>query len=61
LGVYLVLVVIGQLIGFGVSRIVDIYAPAFGLLTFLILFIAMFWLAWPIAVRLTEPKTPGPS
>ena len=56
MGVYLVTVVIGQAIGFGISRVVNEFAPAAGLLTFLVLFIAMFWLAWPVAVYLTEPK-----
>jgi hypothetical protein len=58
IGVYLVLVIIGQAVGFGFSRIVDGFAPAFGLLTFLVLFIVMFFAAWPLAVYLTEPKKP---
>jgi uncharacterized membrane protein YkvI len=57
--VYLVLVVIGQAVGFGFSRIVDGVAPAFGLLTFLVLFILMFFAAWPLAVHLTEPRKPA--
>ena len=43
-----------QTIGFGISRVVDSQYPAFGLMTFLILFIAAFFLAWPIAVRIAE-------
>ena len=43
-----------QAIGFGISRLVDYQFPAFGLMTFLILFIGAFFLAWPIALRITE-------
>jgi hypothetical protein len=43
-----------QAIGFGISRMVDYQYPAFGLMTFLILFIGAFFLAWPIALRIAE-------
>jgi len=40
--------------GFLISRVVDYQYPALGLMTFLILFISAFYVAWPIAVRLAE-------
>ena len=40
--------------GFLISRAVDYQYPALGLMTFLVLFISAFYLAWPIAVRLAE-------
>ena len=46
-----------QLIGFGISRAVDQFAPSFSLLVFLGLFLGSFGLGWPVAVRITQPKT----
>lgn len=52
--VYLISLVLVQIAGFGVSRLVDYEWPTLGLMTFLILFIAAFAIAWPIAVRVAE-------
>ena len=43
-----------QFIGFLVSRVVDYEWPTLGLMTFLILFMGAFGLAWPVAVRIAE-------
>ena len=43
-----------QLIGFLISRLVDYEWPTLGLMTFLILFLGAFGIAWPIAVRVAE-------
>ncbi len=43
-----------QFLGFLVSRLVDYKWPTLGLMTFLILFMAAFGIAWPIAVRIAE-------
>lgn len=43
-----------QLIGFLISRLVDYEWPTLGLMTFLILFLGAFGVAWPIAVRIAE-------
>jgi hypothetical protein len=43
-----------QFVGFLVSRLVDFEFPNLGLMTFLILFIASFGFAWPLAVRIAE-------
>ena len=43
-----------QFIGFLISRLVDYEWPTLGLMSFLILFMAAFGIAWPIAVRIAE-------
>ena len=43
-----------QFLGFLISRLVDYEYPTLGLMTFLILFLGAFGLAWPIAVRIAE-------
>jgi hypothetical protein len=43
-----------QLMGFGISRMVDYQWPTLGLMTFLVLFMGAFFGAWPIAVRIAE-------
>ena len=52
--VYVVSLLSVQLVGFVISRLVNYQFPAFGLMTFLILFLAAFGIAWPIAVRIAE-------
>jgi hypothetical protein len=54
---YIFVVMVVQALGFGVSKLVDYINPSWSLLVFLVLFIGAFGLAWPIAVRLTEPKS----
>ena len=48
-----------QATGFLISRVVDLVFPAFSLITFLLLFIAAMYLAWPVAVYITERFVPG--
>ena len=52
--VYVVSLLSVQLVGFAISRLVDYQYPTLGLMTFLILFLAAFGVAWPIAVRIAE-------
>jgi hypothetical protein len=59
MSIYILITAGLQAVGFLVSRLVEMIAPAAGLITFLILYLAMFWIAWPIAVRLTETYIPG--
>jgi uncharacterized membrane protein YhaH (DUF805 family) len=54
---YVVVVVVLQALGFGVSRLVDYMSPTWSLMVFLVLFMGAFGLAWPIAVRVTEPRS----
>lgn len=52
--VYAVTTISVQFLGFLISRLVDYEWPTLGLMTFLILFMAAFGIAWPIAVRVAE-------
>jgi hypothetical protein len=52
--VYTLTTVTLQLLGFVISRLIDYEWPTLGLMSFLILFMAAFGIAWPIAVRLAE-------
>lgn len=54
MGVYILTTIVVQVVGFGISRAVTYAWPTAGLMTFLVLFMAAFGLAWPIAVRITE-------
>jgi hypothetical protein len=50
---YLVIAAILQFLAFLLCLAVDRIDPALGLLVFVILFLTMFGVAWPIAVRLS--------
>ncbi len=52
--VYVITTALMQGLGFLVSRVVDYEWPTLGLMTFLILFLGAFGIAWPIAVRVAE-------
>ena len=52
--VYVLTTITVQFFGFLISRLVDYEYPTLGLMTFLILFLGAFGLAWPIAVRISE-------
>ena len=52
--VYVLTTVSVQFFGFLISRLVDYEWPTLGLMTFLILFLGAFGIAWPIAVRVAE-------
>ena len=54
LGIYVLTTILVQFIGFMISQAVSYQWPTAGLMTFLVLFMAAFGLAWPIAVRLAE-------
>ena len=54
LTVFVLTVVTVQFVGFVISRLVDYQYPTFGLMTFLVLFMGAFFIAWPVAVRITE-------
>jgi len=43
-----------QFTGFLISRVIDYEWPTLSLMTFLILFMAAFGFAWPLAVRVAE-------
>jgi hypothetical protein len=54
MAVYIATTIAAQLLGFAVSEVVARQWPEAGLMTFLLLFMVAFGLAWPIAVIITE-------
>ena len=52
--VYIFTTITVQFAGFLISQLIDYEFPTFGLMTFLVLFLSAFGLAWPIAVRIAE-------
>ena len=54
---YVICVLIGQAVVVGLAIATDqLYSPFVSLWVFFPLFFGMFWLAWRVSVRLTEPK-----
>ena len=54
MAIYIVTAAVVQFVGFLISRLIDYQWPAAGLLTFLVLFLAAYGIAWPIAVWIRE-------
>jgi hypothetical protein len=55
---FIVCLLIGQSLSIGVGLLVERYStPYTGLVTFIVCYFAMFWLAWRLAVRITEPRS----
>ena len=55
--VYLMLMIAGDFADFFIGTIIERVWPAASLPIFLGLYFLFLWLAWVLAVRLTEPKT----
>ena len=52
--VYIFTTALVQFLGFLISRVVHLQFPSTSVMTFLVLFLAAFGLAWPVAVFITE-------
>ena len=52
--VYILTLLSTQFVGFLISRLIDYQWPTLGLMTFLILFLSAFGIAWIPAVRIAE-------
>jgi len=59
MGIYIIVTGLLQFVGFLVSRVAEVFDPTLSLITFLALYLGMFWVGWPIAVRITETYVPG--
>jgi hypothetical protein len=58
LAVYLATLVIGQSFAVGVGLFVDRHFSSYaGVMVFIALYFAVFWLGWRFAVRITAPKS----
>jgi hypothetical protein len=56
--VYLATLVVGQSIAVSIGLLIDRhYSPYAGLMVFIALYFAIFWLGWRFAVRITTPKS----
>lgn len=53
LAIYVVVIITLQVVSFFISQMIGYFNPAISLMTFLVLFMAMFWVAWPVAYRVT--------
>ena len=54
--VYVIFMIIGDILDYFIGTMVDRIWPAASLPVFLLLYFLFLWLAWVIAVRVTEPK-----
>ena len=55
--VFIIALLIGQSTSIGLGLLVERHmSPYAGLVTFIACYFAMFWLAWRLAVRITEPR-----
>lgn len=56
--VFFVITMVGQTVAVSLGLLVERYLTAHaGVITFVICYFAVFWIAWRLAVRLTEPRT----
>ena len=53
---YLALMVAGTIVSILIGLWADRFSPNLGMTVFLCLYFATLWVAWVIAVRITEPK-----
>jgi len=53
IAVYVVFVLIGETVAYGVGRTVEFWSPIASLPAFLAAFFFVFWAAWRLAVRVT--------
>jgi hypothetical protein len=54
---FIICLLIGQSLSIGLGLLVERYTtPYTGLVVFLVCYFSMFWLAWRVAVRITEPR-----
>ena len=55
---FVITLLIGQSISVSVGLLVERQiSPHTGLVTFIACYFAMFWVAWRVAVRITEPRS----
>jgi hypothetical protein len=55
---YIICLLVGQSLTVGFGLLVERYStPYTGLASFIVSYFAMFWIAWRLAVRITEPRS----
>ena len=56
--VFIITILIGQALSIFIGLLIEQQYSAYaGLITFIALYFAVFWVGWKIAVRITEPGT----
>jgi hypothetical protein len=56
--IFIICLLFGQSLSIGVGLLVERYStPYTGLVTFITSYFAMFWVAWRVAVRITQPRS----
>jgi hypothetical protein len=58
--VYVIGIFVGDLIALGIAEVIERFSEKASLMAFLALYFVVFWLAWQLAVRITEPKASAP-
>lgn len=58
---YVVFVVVGDIADYLIGLVVEQIWPQASLVTFLALYFLFLWLAWLLAVKVTEPKQVKPA
>jgi hypothetical protein len=56
LAVYLALMIAGDLVAYLIGLVIERNFPAASLPAFLAMYFLFLWIAWIIAVRITEPR-----
>lgn len=51
---FVVAAVIGQLFNIWICIVVDQFAPHFSFMVFFVIYMTVFWLAWRLAIHVTE-------
>jgi hypothetical protein len=59
--VYIVFIVVGDVIAYGLARVVDKFSATASLPVFLALYFGVFWLGWILAVRVTASRAEVPA
>jgi hypothetical protein len=54
---YIVIVFALQAVSVAIGMVLDRVIPSWSMIAFMGIYFSMFWLAWPIALRITEPRT----
>jgi hypothetical protein len=53
---YVVIAFALQAVAVVIGMVLDRMIPSWSMIAFMCLYFGMFWLAWPIALRITEPR-----
>ncbi|HXL48350.1 MAG TPA: hypothetical protein VN975_06120 [Xanthobacteraceae bacterium] len=54
--VYVALMIIGDLVAYAIGLVIEQNVPAASLPAFLAMYFVFLWVAWVIAVRITQPQ-----